>query len=144
MKCQRCGKEMRNTVGGCYTCDECGFSINDLVYRGGGGKCVDGLQKEGLTTPDTNTATTTIDGLTTPSNTGAVAVLGETMLPDKSNLGWTRQGWQCPKCGAILSPDTPFCLFCSRQTFTPTITCGHSGEFVNPNVSTSISKEETK
>lgn len=33
MKCQRCGKEMKNTIGGCYEC-ECGFSVNDLVYRG--------------------------------------------------------------------------------------------------------------
>lgn len=63
-------------------------------------------------------------------------------IPNWSNFGWVRQGWQCPKCGAVLSPDTPFCIFCSRQTFTPTITCGHSGEFVNPNVSTSISKEQ--
>ena len=37
MKCMRCGKDMRNTIGGCYTCDECGFAISDLVYRGKGG-----------------------------------------------------------------------------------------------------------
>lgn len=33
MKCIRCGKEMTNTIGGNYTCPECGFAINDLVYR---------------------------------------------------------------------------------------------------------------
>ena len=33
MKCLRCGKEMRNTIGGCYTCDDCGFGINDCVLR---------------------------------------------------------------------------------------------------------------
>ena len=33
MKCFRCGKEMTNTIGGCYICEECGFEINDLVYR---------------------------------------------------------------------------------------------------------------
>ena len=136
---------MRNTVGGCYTCDECGFGINDLVYRGGGGKeCVDGLQKEGLATPDTNTATTTVDGLTAPSNTSKATIPGESVLPDRPNYGWARQGWQCPKCGAILSPDTPFCPFCSRQTFTPTVTCGiGSGEYVNPNVSYSVSEANT-
>lgn len=32
MKCMSCGKEMKNTLGGNYSCD-CGFAINDLVYR---------------------------------------------------------------------------------------------------------------
>ena len=25
------------------------------------------------------------------------------------------QGWQCPKCGNIMSPFTPYCLFCSKS-----------------------------
>lgn len=33
MKCSVCGKEMVNTIGGCYHCDNCGFAINDLVFR---------------------------------------------------------------------------------------------------------------
>ena len=33
MKCIRCGKEMRNTIGGNYVCDDCGCAVNDLVYR---------------------------------------------------------------------------------------------------------------
>jgi len=33
MNCYRCGKEMRNIIGGCYICDNCGFGIDDLVYR---------------------------------------------------------------------------------------------------------------
>lgn len=32
MKCDICGKEMKNTIGGCYSCD-CGFGVNDGVYR---------------------------------------------------------------------------------------------------------------
>ena len=33
------------------------------------------------------------------------------------------EGWQCPKCGAILSPDKEYCPFCIPQT--PfVITCG--------------------
>lgn len=33
MKCMRCGKEMENTIGGCYICEECGLGISDLVHR---------------------------------------------------------------------------------------------------------------
>lgn len=25
-----------------------------------------------------------------------------------------RQGWQCPKCRSILSPDTTYCIFCAQ------------------------------
>ena len=145
MKCQRCGKEMRNTIGGCYICDECGFGINDLVYRGGKGWTVNDLheymQEEILETLNAkqNTATTITDGLATQTTTTNTT---RATIPNYSNHGWVRQGWQCPKCGAILSPSTSFCPFCSRQTFTPTVTCGTSGEYVNPNVTTSISKEK--
>ena len=67
----------------------------------------------------------------------------EATIPDWSNYGWIQQGWQCPKCGAILSPHTSFCPFCSRQTYTPTVICGTSGsgEYVKPNVSINISKK---
>lgn len=138
MKCQRCGKEMRNTIGGCYICDECGFSINDLVYRGGKGWTV----RSNNLTDNQNTATTTTEGLATTSNIATIKIPSESVMPERSNHGWVRQGWQCPKCGAILSPDTTFCPFCSRQTFTPTVTCSTSGEYVNHNVTTSISKEK--
>lgn len=149
MKCQRCGKEMRNTIGGNYTCDECGFSINDLVYRGGKGWAVIDspkytMQEEILEVLNgkQNTATTTTEGLATSSNIATIKIPSESMMPERSNYGWARQGWQCPKCGAILSPDMSFCPFCTRQTFTPTVTCSTSGEYVNPNVTTSISKEK--
>lgn len=42
--------------------------------------------------------------------------LGNTLTPiGRTELqpGYIRQGWQCPKCGRILSPDTTFCPFCS-------------------------------
>lgn len=34
----------------------------------------------------------------------------------KKNNKSVRQGWQCPKCGAILSPDKEYCPFCTEQT----------------------------
>jgi len=33
MQCIRCGKEMVNTSGGNYTCTNCNFVVNDLLYR---------------------------------------------------------------------------------------------------------------
>lgn len=36
-----------------------------------------------------------------------------------------RQGWQCPKCGAILSPDQGCCPFCVPFV----ITCGMENIF---------------
>lgn len=38
-----------------------------------------------------------------------------------------REGWVCPKCGRVYSPDTPMCWYCSG---TDKITCGSStGDF---------------
>lgn len=28
---------------------------------------------------------------------------------------WIQQGWQCPKCGAILAPNQSYCPFCSKK-----------------------------
>ena len=28
---------------------------------------------------------------------------------------WIQQGWQCPKCGAILAPNQGYCPFCSKK-----------------------------
>ena len=36
MKCNKCGSEVTATTGGNYHCPKCGFSVNDLVYRGNG------------------------------------------------------------------------------------------------------------
>lgn len=33
MRCIVCGKEMKNTLGGNYHCENCGHAINDLVNR---------------------------------------------------------------------------------------------------------------
>jgi predicted amidophosphoribosyltransferase len=33
MRCIVCGKEMKNTLGGNYHCENCGNAVNDLVNR---------------------------------------------------------------------------------------------------------------
>ena len=60
-----------------------------------------------------------------------------------------QQGWQCPKCGAILAPNQNYCPFCSPSEYGRTNwlgpTCNEwtntptSGQYTNPNPSTSIS-----
>lgn len=26
-----------------------------------------------------------------------------------------KQGWVCPKCGGVMAPDQPFCIFCQPK-----------------------------
>ena len=68
-----------------------------------------------------------------------------------------QQGWQCPKCGAILAPNQNYCPFCSKKESDWITTVGTgtqpfyaewtnkdnltppSGQYTNPNPSTTIS-----
>ena len=60
-----------------------------------------------------------------------------------------QQGWQCPKCGAVLAPNQSYCPFCSPSEYGRTNwlgpTCNEwantptSGQYTNPNPSTTIS-----
>lgn len=55
-----------------------------------------------------------------------------------------QQGWECPKCGAILAPNQHYCPFCSPSEYGRTNWLGTntptSGQYINPNPSTTISK----
>ena len=54
-----------------------------------------------------------------------------------------QQGWECPKCGAILAPHQHYCPFCSPSEYGRTNWLGTntptSGQYTNPNPSTTIS-----
>lgn len=69
-----------------------------------------------------------------------------------------QQGWQCPKCGAILAPNQSYCPFCSKKesdwittvgtgtqpfygewTNKDALTPPLSGQYTNPNTNTTIS-----
>lgn len=56
-----------------------------------------------------------------------------------------QQGWQCPKCGAILAPNQSYCPFCSKKESDWITTVGTGTQplpcrqYTNPNPSTAIS-----
>lgn len=70
---------------------------------------------------------------------------------------WIPQGWECPKCGAVLAPNQSYCPFCSKKESDWITTVGTgtqpfysewtqkdnltppSGQYTNPNPSTTIS-----
>lgn len=55
-----------------------------------------------------------------------------------------QQGWECPKCGAILAPNQHYCPFCSPSEYGRTNWLGTntptSWQYTNSNTSTTISK----
>ena len=55
-----------------------------------------------------------------------------------------QQGWQCPKCGAILAPHQKYCPFCSPSEYGRTNWLGTntptSVQYTKPNSNTTISK----
>lgn len=61
-------------------------------------------------------------------------------VPYNNFTGWGRQGWICPKCGRVMSPDTLYCLFCSKGVKTTVTTnTGGTGSYT-PNYTTTTSE----
>ena len=58
---------------------------------------------------------------------------------------WIPQGWECPKCGAVLAPNQSYCPFCSpseygRSNWVVTTPVSIPLEqYTNPNINTAIS-----
>ena len=52
-------------------------------------------------------------------------------------------GWVCPKCGAVMSPTSTYCVFCT-PVFTPTITYNMSPNLRDDGCAISQDKEKEK
>lgn len=104
---------------------------------------------EPITTTANNSEVVPYDTITDPKST-ACNIPAPQFIP---------QGWQCPKCGAILAPHQGYCPFCSRKESDWITTVGTgtqpfyaewtqkdnltppSGQYTNPNTNTNISKK---
>ena len=98
MKCPRCGEEMYSLVS--TGSDTARGNYIDMKYVCPGCGC------EVKTTTDGN-------------GMGMI----ENFIPDDS-VTITNYGWICPKCGAVLSPSTQECPYCTPHK----LTCGTIGE----------------
>ena len=96
MKCPKCGKEMYSSVNAGINTARGNYIDTKYVCPGCG--------YEAKNTIDVN-------GIGTIGN----------FVPDYSV---TNYGWICPKCGAVLSPSTKECPYCTPYK----VTCGPIGE----------------
>lgn len=101
--------------------------------------------------PDLGVGVTTTNGTGGYNTINPTPVAKSTVTDPKSTAcdipapKFIQQGWECPKCGAVLAPNQSYCPFCSPSEY------GRSNwvvttpvrvpleQYTNPNPSTSIS-----
>ena len=160
IRCPKCGAIVKVDLSKiltsnppCYewTCPNCGEIGNtkhgDIIsFENQIGRATSGyIQKTDEHIPDPNSTTT---------NNSEVVDYGTLTNPKPTACNipapkWIQQGWECPKCGAVLAPNQSYCPFCSPSEYGRTNwlgpTCGEwtntpmSGQYTNPNPSTTIS-----
>lgn len=130
-KCTICGEEFKFD-GEHRICPKCREAVVKLRGRG----------------ESTANPTPVVKSTVTDPKSTACDVPGKPFL---------QQGWECPKCGAILAPNQSYCPFCSKKendwiTTVGTVTqpfyaewtnrdnlTPPTGQYTNPNPSTTIS-----
>ena len=148
IKCPKCGAIVKVTANRfpdiewkCLMCGESG-SIKQCATSGY-------IQKVDEHDPGVGSVTTT-------NATGGYATIKPTPVAKSAVTAhkttecnipapqFIQQGWECPKCGAILAPHQKYCPFCSQSEYGRTNWLGTntptSGQYINPNPSTTISK----
>ena len=152
IKCPKCGAIVKVTAirfpdveWKCLMCGESG-SIKQGLTSGYIQKVGEADPGVAVTTTNATGGYSTFNPTPVAKNTATDSKLTACDIPEKPSI---QQGWQCPKCGAILAPYQSYCPFCSPSEYGRTNwlgpTCGEwtntplSGQYTNPNPSTSIS-----
>ena len=168
IRCPKCGAIVKvdlykilTSNPPCYewTCPNCGEKGNTkhddiITFENQIGRATSGyIQKTDEHIPDPSSTTT---------NNSEVVDYGTLTNPKPTACNipapkWIQQGWECPKCGAILAPHQSCCPFCSRKENDWITTVGTgtqpfysewtqkdnltppSGQYTNPNTNTTIS-----
>lgn len=130
-ECEICGEEFKFDSKS-YICPKCREAVVKLRGR-----------EESTANPTPIVKSTATDSKSTACDTPAPKFI--------------QQGWQCPKCGAILAPHQSYCPFCSKKERDWITTVGTgtqpfyaewtnkdaltppTGQYTNPNTSTTIS-----
>ena len=118
-ECEICGEEFKFDSKS-YICPKCREAIVKLRGRG-----------ESTANPTPVVKSTATDSKSTACD-----------IPVKPIL---QQGWECPKCGAVLAPNQSYCPFCSpseygRSNWVVTTPVSIPLEqYTNPNINTAIS-----
>ena len=168
IRCPKCGAIVKvdlykilTSNPPCYewTCPNCGEKGNtkhgDIIsFENQIGRATSGyIQKTDEHIPDPS-STTTNNSEVVPYDTITDPKPAACNIPAPK---WIQQGWECPKCGAILAPHQSFCPFCSKKESDWITTVGTgaqplyaewtnkdnltppSGQYTNPNTNTTIS-----
>lgn len=168
IRCSKCGAIVKvdlykilTSNPPCYewTCPNCGEKGNtkhgDIIsFENQIGRATSGyIQKIDEHIPDPS-STTTNNSEVVPYDTITDPKPAACNIPAPK---WIQQGWECPKCGAILAPHQSYCPFCSKKESDWITTVGTgaqplyaewtnrdnltppTGQYTNPNTNTAIS-----
>lgn len=129
-ECEICGEEFKFDSRS-YICPKC----RDAVVK---------LRKTADSTANTMPADKSTANAV-PADNKSTATDPKSIACDIPAPKWIPQGWECPKCGAVLAPNQSYCPFCSPSEY------GRSNwvvttpvrvpleQYTNPNPSTAIS-----
>lgn len=129
-ECEICGEEFKFDSRS-YICPKCREAIVKLR------KTADSTANAIPTNKSTANAM--------PADNKSTATDSKSTACDIPAPKFIQQGWQCPKCGAVLAPNQSFCPFCSKKESDWVTTVGTGTQplpfvqYINPNPSTAIS-----